>query len=280
MTRLQWSGMTAGAATLMVLLVAGNFQAQEKQEVAGKHDAAVLRESLKEVINSGADLFNKYGDHAGCYRLYQGALLAVKPFLAPSVQAEVDMAIAEAEKLPKFADRAFAMRKTIDGVRALAGPGSAVPKMPQKDKDQVPKMPSTDKAPKRPRRYGSVWEAAANVRKVVADFMKAAAADPKVNISREGKFKLDEPTAQYLEQQLVDFISSATGGPTKYQGKSMKEVHKGMGITNAEYDTLGKHLQKALESNGAKGPDITAVMSVVEGLRKEIVEAGRRWLVN
>src|SRR5947208_2842486 len=109
MSSWKWSGAMA-AATLMLLSIAGSFPAQEKQPVAGKHDAALLREALRDVINTGADLFNKYGDQAGCYRLYQGALLAVKPFLAPGVQAEIDTAIAEAEKLPKFADRAFSLR--------------------------------------------------------------------------------------------------------------------------------------------------------------------------
>jgi len=262
MTRLKWSGAVAAAATLMLFLFTGSFPAQEKDN-AGKHDAAVLREALRDVINSGADLFNKYGDHAGCYRLYQGALLAIKPFMTPAAQAGIDNAIAEAEKLPKFADRAFALRKTIDAIRGQTDPASApIPKMPAKDKTAI--LPMT------------LWErlgGAANVRKVVADFTKSAAADPKVNITRDGKFKLDEPTVQFLEQQLVDFISSATGGPLAYKGKSMKEVHKGMGITNAEYDAVADHVQKALEKNGAKPADIVDVLKAVEGLRKDIVEA-------
>ena len=43
-------------------------------------DPVALADSLREVINTGADLFNKYGDYAGCYRLYQGGLLSIKPF--------------------------------------------------------------------------------------------------------------------------------------------------------------------------------------------------------
>src|SRR5208282_4559731 len=55
-------------------------------QVPGKTDTKVLErqlyEVLKSVINEGADLYNKQGDHAGCYRLYQGSLLTVQPLLS------------------------------------------------------------------------------------------------------------------------------------------------------------------------------------------------------
>jgi hemoglobin len=261
MTRLGWCGFSSAAACLLILSTGGAFLAQDKSVPAEKHDNKALRDSLKDVVNSGAELFNKYGDHAGCYRLFQGALIAVKPFVAPAMQEEIDTAITEAEKLPKFNDRAFALRKVIDRIRN-AVPAPASSKMPA---TTTPKMPATT----------TLWTrlgGESNVRKVVDDFTKAAAGDPKVNLSRNGKYPLDEPSVQLLENQLVDFISSATGGPRKYQGKSMKDAHKGMGITNAEYDAASKHLRKALEKNGAKADDVAAVMKEVESLRKDIVE--------
>ncbi len=264
-------GMVVSAMGAMLLLSSGTHRAQESPSGPPKHDAAVLRDALRDVINAGADLFN-VGDHAGCYRLYQGGLMAVKPFLGPGMQADIDNAIIAVEKMPRVADRAFALRKVIDAVRAQAGPAAPpTPKMPPKV--IIPAAPEGDTKPKSAL---TLWErlgGAANVRKVVDDLIKSAAADPKVNFSRDGKYKLDEPTVQFLEQQLVDFISSATGGPFKYQGKSVKEVHKGMGVTNAEYDALGQHIQKALAKNGVKAADLAEVMKAVEGLRKDIVEA-------
>ncbi len=55
----------------------------------------------------------------------------------------------------------------------------------------------------------------------------------------------------------------------------MKEVHKGMKITNAEFDAAAKDLQEALEKNGAKPDDEKAVMAAVEGTRKDIVEEAK-----
>jgi hemoglobin len=288
MSRLTWCAAPAGAACLLVLSLTGTFWAQDQKPVAAKHDAAALRASLKDVINTGAALFNKYGDHAGCYRLYQGALLSVKPFLAPATQQEIDSALAEAESLPRFSDRAFALRKTIDGIRAQAAgapaPGVPAPGVPAPGVPAPGDKKNTDKIaiktlPKKEEPGKTLWErlgGEANVRKVVDDFAKTAAADPAVNLSRDGKYPLDEASVQHLKNQLVDFISGNTGGPLKYQGKNMKEAHKGMGITNAEYDAAGKHLKRALEKNGAKAADARAVLTAVEGLRLEIVEEKKK----
>src|SRR5262249_29648686 len=100
-----------------------------------------------------------------------------------------------------------------------------------------------------------------------------AATDPKVDFDRKittGKaVTFDVPT---LKKLLVEFVSMATGGPIKYTGRSMKESHKGMKITDAQFDALAGHLQKALEKNGAKPDDVTAVTAAVGGTRKDIVE--------
>ena len=130
MNRLKWLGLFLAAASFLLLGTTGTFSAQEKKPE--KHDGSLLRESLRDVINFGADLFNKYGDHAGCYRLYQGSLLSIKPFLPPATQKEIDMALAEAEKLPRYSERAFALRKTIDNIRVMAG--GAPPEVMDKNK--------------------------------------------------------------------------------------------------------------------------------------------------
>src|SRR5207245_9727262 len=77
-----------------------------------------------------------------------------------------------------------------------------------------------------------------NVRKVVDDLVALAAKDPKVNFDRNGKYPFDPVKLADFKEQMVDFISAASGGPLKYTGKSMKEVHKGMGITAAEFNAL------------------------------------------
>jgi hypothetical protein len=75
-------------AVFPVMLVASTYTitAQPVAPLPEKHDAKILRDALKDVVNAGAELFNKDGDHAGCYRLYQGSLMSIKPFLGPALQ--------------------------------------------------------------------------------------------------------------------------------------------------------------------------------------------------
>src|SRR5438067_1415154 len=88
----RWWWSPVLAAGFVVVLLSGTFQAAdrpdapakvEKKEGSGGHknlDREIYA-SLRTVINQGADIFNLQGDHVGCYRLYQGALVAVKPLL-------------------------------------------------------------------------------------------------------------------------------------------------------------------------------------------------------
>src|SRR5437763_300451 len=62
----------------------------------------ILFNDLRDVINHGADLYNVNQDYAGCYRLYEGALMAVRPFLdhRPELQRAITTGLAEAVREP------------------------------------------------------------------------------------------------------------------------------------------------------------------------------------
>ena len=145
--------------------------------------------------------------------------------------------------------------------------------------DEVTKVEAkAPTAPPPPPEAKTLWDrlgGEANVAKVVDDFVNTAGKDPKVNFWRDPTKVPSKEEVAALKKHLVEFVSSATGGPLKYEGKSMKEVHKGMKITNAEFDAAAKDLQEALEKNGAKPDDEKAVMAAVEGTRKDIVEEAK-----
>ncbi len=77
-----------------------------------------LNSILIQVTNEGAALYNN-GDPSGCYRLFQGALLAVAPMLEhrPALKNSVAEKLAKAPAQPSCAHRAFYLRKVIDDVR-------------------------------------------------------------------------------------------------------------------------------------------------------------------
>jgi hypothetical protein len=115
-----------GLLALAAMLVAldGSSSAQQKKESVPyvKHDATSLNDSLRDVINAGRKIFNEEGDYAGCYRMFQGSLMTVRPFVAPDLQKKIDKGMTNAEKMGRFDDRAFELRRVLDEIRASLKP--------------------------------------------------------------------------------------------------------------------------------------------------------------
>jgi hemoglobin len=248
---------SSALGVLWLGLVSPNSAGESKSAAVDK----AVRESLRQVIDHGADLFNLNRDPLGCYRVYQGGLLAVRPVLGhhPELQKAIEAGLQRAEQNPVASQRAFVLRKVIDEVRAKLAPAEAVRK-------------STKTAEEK---KATLWErlgGEGNVRKVVDEFVRTAAADPKVDFSRGGKFTFTDKDIDHLKDMLVKLVSSATGGPLEYTGKDMRKSHKGMNITNAEFDATVGHLRKALDKHGAKPADAQALLKIVEGTRAQIVE--------
>jgi len=233
-----------------------------------------LYTNLRFVINHGVDLYNA-GRVEDCFDHFRQALVDLGTVLDshPDLQKQIKDGLDKVEKDPEWRakmaakatmpnpetaplirQKAFALRAVFNDVRAGLSP--------------EPKKPT-------PPTNMTLWDKLGgekSVAKVVDDFCALASADPKVDVTRGGKYKLDELALADLKKKLVQFISSATGGPLKYTGKSMKEVHKGMGITNEQFDAAGADLKKALTKNNVKAEDADALLKIVDSTRKDIVE--------
>lgn len=241
-------------ACLLTLGLFNVVQAQEDKPLDRKEIDKRIYEVLRDVINTGADLYNPpANDRAACYRLYHGALLSVKPLLdhRAKLQEAIDAGITKAEGETSAGAKAFALRKVIDQIRAEVKPNGAAVKPEGKLWDRL----GGEKA----------------VTKVIDDFVELAAKNPKANFTRDGKFKPDEARIKELKKLLVELVSAGTEGPLKYAGKSMLEAHKDMKITDAEFDAMADDLKTALKNNGVKAEDATELLKIVEGTRKDIV---------
>lgn len=112
------------------------------------------------------------------------------------------------------------------------------------------------------------------IRAVVNDFVALGASDPAVNFTRQGHPNHWDPTpanVDKLKERLVQFIGMATGGPQKYEGASMPASHKGMEITEAEFNALAGDLQKALAKNGVPKNLQDELLTVVASTKGDIV---------
>ncbi len=262
MAKRRWWTVPLLAGCLM--LGAQTLLAQDKTPAAGPDRSeldATIYKSLRTVINDGADLYNS-GEWAACYHLYQGSLITLKPVLQtyrPGLAKDIDEALVAAGRSPQVGDRAFVLRNVINKIRLETAPVVTKPKPP----------------PPPPPRMLTLWDRLGGekgITRIVDNFLTTTLADPKVNFFRKPNVN---PTAEQianLKKQLVEFFSSVTGGPYDYKGKSMKEVHKGMNVTNAQFDALVGHLRNALVVNGVQPGDVTLVLEIVESTRKDIVQ--------
>jgi hemoglobin len=101
---------------------------------------------------------------------------------------------------------------------------------------------------------------------VVDEFVARVAADTRINRLFGGT---DVPRFKML---LVDQICEASGGPCKYTGRDMKAAHRGMGITNAQFDALVEDLVGALDMLQVAAKEKNELLAVLGPMRRDIVE--------
>jgi len=108
------------------------------------------------------------------------------------------------------------------------------------------------------------------ITKVVNDFVANVAGDEAIKEKHKKHFQEGDVPA--LKKKLTDQIGEATGGPQKYTGKSMKEAHKGLEISNKDFDALVADLVKALDNNNVARADKDELLKMLETMRKDVVE--------
>jgi hemoglobin len=72
---------------------------------------------------------------------------------------------------------------------------------------------------------------------------------------------------------VVTVLGEALGGPEHYRGPDLVKVHRGLGITDADFDQTAVLLAETLDSLGVPGHLADYVVGVVAGLRPAIVTA-------
>jgi len=76
-----------------------------------------------------------------------------------------------------------------------------------------------------------------------------------------------------LKGMQVEFFAVALGGPDEYRGRTMKEVHRGLGITRHQFDLVAGHLDDALRAAGVPGDTVGEIIATVAPLAGDIVSS-------
>jgi len=101
------------------------------------------------------------------------------------------------------------------------------------------------------------------------DFIARLAGDKQVNRFLVG---LSENSKQRLRQLVVDQLCAATGGPCVYLGRDMKTAHKGLGITQSDWDLSVQHLVAALDKFKVPQKEKDDLLAIASSLKPDIVE--------
>lgn len=75
-----------------------------------------------------------------------------------------------------------------------------------------------------------------------------------------------------LKMHLVNQICEASGGPCKYTGRTMKQTHAGMGVSDAAFGVLVENLVGALGHHKVGEAEKDELLGVLGPMKGEIVE--------
>ncbi len=100
---------------------------------------------------------------------------------------------------------------------------------------------------------------------VVDDFVGNVAADPRINR------RFADANIPHLKTMLVDQVCQASGGPCTYTGQTMKAAHKGMKISEAEFNALVEDLVKSLDKFKVGAREKSELLSALGGMKGDIV---------
>lgn len=106
----------------------------------------------------------------------------------------------------------------------------------------------------------------AAIQAVVEDFAGRVLADARIS----KKFERSDP--ERIVAMLVEQVCATTGGPCRYTGRSMKETHRNMGVTDGEFDALVEQLVASLNHFKVAEADQRELLTALGTMRHDIVE--------
>ena len=105
------------------------------------------------------------------------------------------------------------------------------------------------------------------VTEIVRDFYKRVMRRPNLR-----RYFVNVTLEAVIHHQIA-FVSMVMGKtPHDYSGRSMREAHRGIGITTASFELAAELLSDTLVAAEVEQADIDSIMAKVASLRADIVE--------
>ena len=104
---------------------------------------------------------------------------------------------------------------------------------------------------------------------VVDDLLPRLVSDPQ--LGRFWKHR-GEDSMRREKQLLIDFLCASAGGPLYYVGRDMQTSHRGLGISDHDWQIFLGHLTATLDKFKVPATEKADVLAFVESTKKQIVE--------
>ena len=109
------------------------------------------------------------------------------------------------------------------------------------------------------------------IKMVVNDFIDTVGTDTRINNPKVAE-RLGNIDINKLKALVTDQVCMATGGPCTYKGRDMKESHKGLGITEKEFDYVVDDLVKTLNKYKVPQKEQQELLALLGPMKPDIVE--------
>jgi hemoglobin len=103
---------------------------------------------------------------------------------------------------------------------------------------------------------------------VTDDFIGRLASNPKLSKFFTG---LNDQSKARVRQHVLDLMCFATGGPCYYLGQDMKTAHKGLAITNSDWDAAVVDLTATFDKFKVPARERGEVVAKLATLKPDIV---------
>jgi hemoglobin len=105
---------------------------------------------------------------------------------------------------------------------------------------------------------------------VTDDFIGRLATDPQLSKFFGG---VSQNSQDRIRQLVVDQLCAATGGPCKYIGRDMKTAHRGMHITEADWNKAVADLKMTLDAFKVGAKEQGELVGALATLKNDIVDS-------
>ena len=102
--------------------------------------------------------------------------------------------------------------------------------------------------------------------RIVDQLFVLVLADPRT------KEKFDNINIARLKGRIFDKLCDVAGGPCKYHGVSMQGAHRGLGITDYNFNALVEDLQTAMDRNGVSSWTQNRFLARLAPMHRDVVE--------